>query len=231
MPKITCAKFIQLLTVLLFLCYGVTTKTGAVEKLDNSSIAGGVGASSCNDVDRSLTTARKLALAPAIAKQLKTSQVDVLQSFASGGWSIILVDSHDADEAFLFYSSDPLTSHYVSLWSGAAEVDEEQKIKDWAIKNAPSIPTKLANCFAWYVTLGRWKNSLIAPLGRSLNASRQPQTEGENPFSVTTNIASNRLHRAQPGRCTGHKGRLCGRIRGSPSAAPPLICRLFLNIP
>jgi hypothetical protein len=81
--------------------------------------------------------------------------VDVLQSFQLGRWRILYVDTHQSDEAFLFYSSDPLTSPQVTSWSGAAQVGEERQIKDWTFKNARGIPSKLAGCFAWYVTKGR----------------------------------------------------------------------------
>jgi hypothetical protein len=115
----------------------------------------GWAASPCDGVIRSLSNERKTALAPAIAKQLNASNVDVLQSFQSGGWSIIYVDTHQADEAFLFYSHDPLTNRYITLWSGAAARYEEQDVKSWTIKNAPGIPPKLASCFAWHVTKDR----------------------------------------------------------------------------
>lgn len=98
---------------------------------------------------------RKVALLSQIAKQLNASEVDVLQSFSYGTWSIIYADTHESDEIFLFYEGDPLSKSYVVLWSGAARIDEEQEIKDWAIKNAPGIPQELAACFAWYVMKGR----------------------------------------------------------------------------
>ena len=81
----------------------------------------------------------------------------MLQSFRVDGWSIIYVDTHQSDEAFLFYARDPLTSHYITLWSGAAASNEEETIKDWTLKNAPNIPLKLASCFAWHVTKDRDK--------------------------------------------------------------------------
>jgi hypothetical protein len=120
-----------------------------------------LAASPCDGVDRSLTSERKAELAPGIAKELKVSKVDVLQSFRFGGWSIILVDTHESDEAFLFYGRDPLTSRYVALWGGAAESFEEREVKSWAIKNAPGIPPKLANCFAWHVTNDRDLRSTV----------------------------------------------------------------------
>ncbi|MBY0578942.1 MAG: hypothetical protein K2P57_07850, partial [Burkholderiales bacterium] len=126
------------------------------DKFYNSAVSlSGVSASPCDGVDRSLSGKRKLVLAPKIAKELHVSSVDVLQSFKSHGWSIIYIDTHVSDETFLFYKKDPLTSHYVTLWGGAATIYEEQQIKEWVLKNAPKIPLKLANCFAWHVTHDR----------------------------------------------------------------------------
>jgi hypothetical protein len=114
-------------------------------------------ASPCDTVERSLTDKSKAALSPEIAKQLRAQRVDVLQSFRFEGWTIIYVDSHEADEAFLFYSHDPLHSRYITMWSGAAAINEEQSIRAWTLKNARGIPPKLASCFAWHVTNDRDK--------------------------------------------------------------------------
>lgn len=111
--------------------------------------------SPCDNVDRSLTKNSKAALAPAIARQLGSKRVDVLQSFRFEGWTILYVDSHDADEAFLFYAHDPLHSRYITVWGGAAAWNEERSIRAWTLKNAPGIPPKLAGCFAWHVTNDR----------------------------------------------------------------------------
>jgi hypothetical protein len=112
-------------------------------------------ASPCDGVNRGLTNEKRAALESKIAKRLAMSSVDVLQSFQLGGWRILYVDTHQADEVFLFYSGDPLTSPEVTSWGGAAQVGEEQQIKDWTLKNARGIPSKLAGCFAWHVTKGR----------------------------------------------------------------------------
>jgi hypothetical protein len=109
----------------------------------------------CDGVDRSISKEYVDILATAIAKQLKVASVEVLQLFKIDSWSIVYVDTHESDEAFLFYENDPLTSRYVILWSGAAACNEERQIKDWVIKNAPGIPEKLADCFAWYISKER----------------------------------------------------------------------------
>jgi len=109
----------------------------------------------CDNVDRSLTVDEKATLAPVIARQLDAQKVDVMGSFRLVGWIILYVDSHQADDAFLFYSHNPLRNRYLTMWGGAATVDEEPDIRAWILKNAPGIPPKLASCFAWYVTHAR----------------------------------------------------------------------------
>ena len=81
--------------------------------------------------------------------------VDVMESFRFDGWSVLYVDTHETDDAWLFYSGDPARSHYVTLWGGAATRDEEGSVRSWTTKNAPGIPRKLAACFAWHVTKDR----------------------------------------------------------------------------
>jgi hypothetical protein len=113
-------------------------------------------ATPCDGIDRGLTAERSAALARAIAEELHTKTVDVLQSYSNDSWSILYIDTHEADRAFLFFSGNPLKDHhYVTLWSGAARQDEEQDIMSWALKNAPGIPPPLARCFAWHVTKDR----------------------------------------------------------------------------
>jgi hypothetical protein len=112
-------------------------------------------ASPCDGVNRSLTTERKMVLAPEIAKQFQFKSVDVLQSFQASGWSIFYVDTHESDDVYMFYAHDPLTSRYISLWSGAAKSNEEQTIKAQTLVLMPSIPRRLASCFAWHITKGR----------------------------------------------------------------------------
>jgi len=106
----------------------------------------------CSGVDRSLSADRKTALAPIVAKQLKVPTVDVLQSFAFGGWSVIGVATHQSDDAYLFYARDPADSTYVTLWSGAAAPGEQSDIRTWVLTHAKGVPPALATCFSRYVT-------------------------------------------------------------------------------
>lgn len=109
-------------------------------------------ATSCNAVSQALTNVQRIAWAPVLAKQLKVSSASVNQSFALADWRIIYVETPDTDSPFLFFHGDPLSTHFITLWAGAARSQEEGAIKAWVIKNAPGIPEPLAACFAWHVT-------------------------------------------------------------------------------
>ena len=59
-----------------------------------------------------------------------------------------------------------LKSRYVTQWSGAARIDEEQEIKSWVVQHAPGIPHRLATCVAWHITHGRPQNAAATFLAR-----------------------------------------------------------------
>lgn len=125
--------------ILLFFGLGVFSVTG----------------SPSTDIDRSLDKNLAIKLSENVAKQLHKPRVDVLQSFKFKSWTILYVNTHDADETFLFYRSDPNTNQPVTFWNGAARTDEGDEIKEWVLKNATGIPLEFAEYFAWYVTKGR----------------------------------------------------------------------------
>lgn len=115
-----------------------------------------VNAMPCNGVDRQLTAQRKAQLEAAIAKEQKRQSVRVFESLSHGGWVILFTNASDGDEPYLFYSKDPLKgSPPITMWSGAATIFETSEIAQWVKEKAPGIPTPLANCFAWHVTLSR----------------------------------------------------------------------------
>ncbi len=114
-----------------------------------------VQASPCDGVDRTLAASEVPGLSKSIATQLHVPEADVLQSFRDGRWQIVYVDTHRADEAFLFFAGAPSSHHYVTMWSGGASPNEERSIQAWAKSNAPGIPGRLAACFAWHVSQHR----------------------------------------------------------------------------
>jgi len=150
------------------------------------------GASACNGVDRALPNESKARMAGAIAAQLHAPAVEVLQSFRMGAWRIIYVDSPISDPPFLFFSGDPTSSRYVTLWSGAAAEDEAPAIYDWTLKNAPGIPQGLARCFAWHVTadreslMNRIRASIRPGLGHEVGYRRSAAIRSERSMSMVS---------------------------------------------
>jgi hypothetical protein len=120
-----------------------------------SCVSASSAAAPCDGVDRRLTADQKAVLAPPLAEQLHAPNVAVLQAFRFSGWSVVYVQPPASDGPFLFFNRDPAAGRYVALWSGAAAPSEEQDIKNWALKNAPGIPARLAGCFAFHVTQDR----------------------------------------------------------------------------
>lgn len=109
-------------------------------------------AAPCDGIDRAVGLVRSRALVPALRRQLRARSVEVLQSYSSGSWSILYVDTHETDRLYLFFSGNPLRSRYVTLWNGSAPPEDEQGVLKWTLRNAPGIPPPLARCFAWHVT-------------------------------------------------------------------------------
>jgi hypothetical protein len=114
--------------------------------------ASSAGAKPCTGIDQTLSDARKAEFATPIAAQLGADHVTVNKYMGLKDWSIVYVDAPNGDPPFVFFKGDPSKTHYVTLWSGAAMIDEERSIRQWTLKNAPGIPKQLAACFAWFVT-------------------------------------------------------------------------------
>lgn len=113
-------------------------------------------ATPCAGVDRgALSETQKPALAREMARQLGRRVIDVQRVFRDGRWVIFYVATQDSDPAFLFFSGDPASTRYVTLWAGAAARSEEAAIQTWVEKEALGIPPRLAACFAWHVTNDR----------------------------------------------------------------------------
>lgn len=55
---------------------------------------------------------------------------------------------------YFFYSKNPIRSAKpLTAWSGAATIFETSEVAEWVKQKASGIPARLANCFAWHVTL------------------------------------------------------------------------------
>jgi hypothetical protein len=81
-----------------------------------------------------------------------TQPIEIVTEYHVKDWMIIEINNHLTDFDYLFYRGTPLLNTYVTDWSGAAQVDEEEEITKWVTEHANGIPSELAHCFAWHVT-------------------------------------------------------------------------------
>lgn len=113
-----------------------------------------VNATPCTGVDRGLTAKQQAQLEAAVAKQQKLKKVSVFESFKSDGWYIVFSDASVGDSPYFFYSKNPMKgAKPLTAWSGSATIFETSEVAEWVKQNASGIPERLANCFAWHVTL------------------------------------------------------------------------------
>lgn len=114
-----------------------------------------VEGSPCRGVDSSLKPDLRVKLEAAIAKQTGIAGIEVFQLLRLSGWTVIYSNAGAGDSPYYFYSTDPLAgSPPTAVWAGGAPIYEAGEVAVWVTENAPGIPRKLADCFAWRVILG-----------------------------------------------------------------------------
>ena len=122
----------------------------------------------CTGVDRTLTEAQKVLytsvigthlnkqLGPDVHQKITLTTADVFQQFRVGKWHIVYVNTGVSDEPFLFYDRPPSQAKaYLTAWGGGAARNEGPYIHSWLRKEAPGIPSLLANCFVYHITQDR----------------------------------------------------------------------------
>lgn len=114
-----------------------------------------VNASPCTGVGNTVPAGYRAKLAAALAEKGSAGPARILGLLRYGGWLIVLTESNDSDDPYRFYSGDPVRgAKPVTRWSGGAAIFETGDIDRWVKKSAPGIPPRLADCFAWTVTVG-----------------------------------------------------------------------------
>jgi len=103
--------------------------------------------SNSKDLTWKLSIENKTKLEVSISRQLNFPLVKILRAYKYEEWSLFYVDTHETDEVFLFYKSNPFLNKYESLWSGVALKTEKEQIRNWTVKNIPGIPSALVDCF------------------------------------------------------------------------------------
>jgi len=133
-------------------------------------------ASPCSQIwQKSLTEATALISAEAIRASLPPvmlGHAPVYEHMSVGPWHIVWAEPDDGEPAALFIKLDGKTPRLAEVWGGVVREDERRSIENWALTLAPQFPPRLAQCFAWYVTVGRYKRSPTWPNPFNRDASR-----------------------------------------------------------
>jgi hypothetical protein len=75
---------------------------------------------------------------------------------SESNWHIVWVNFEDSEPGAIFIDKTSPDKSFISTWGGVASPEESDDIKKWVISNNKNIPEKLASCFVWYVTTGRY---------------------------------------------------------------------------
>lgn len=109
----------------------------------------------CENVVHELSAPERSALEAGLSRSLSLPAVQVYARLKLGDWSVIYSDISPGDPTYGFFQADPLSGGVpVEYWSGGAPFYEVGDIFDWTTANVPGVPKELAECFAWYVTMG-----------------------------------------------------------------------------
>ncbi len=108
----------------------------------------------CLNIRRADLAVNEIKVSSAIAKQLNLKDVKIISTLSLKGWTIFHVDTVQYDKPFLLYSDDPRKSKYVLLWAGPTNPADINWMAGWVSRESPGVPSELAKCFAWDVTVG-----------------------------------------------------------------------------
>ncbi len=109
----------------------------------------------CRNVAHELSETERTALEAELSRSLSLPSVQVYARLKLGNWAVIYSNISPGDPTYAFFSADPLSGGKpVEFWSGGGPFYEVGDISEWASENVPGVPKELAECFAWYVTMG-----------------------------------------------------------------------------
>lgn len=137
-----------------FICMALFAVPACIFAQANSAKAD----SPCDGISRTITARQRAVWTPAVTRywhkvsEGRITEVDIDRSFRYGGWTILHTEVHVSEGGYDFYSGDPARTKPVTSFEGAATVDEGPEVEAEILKNAPGIPKKLVQCFAYYVT-------------------------------------------------------------------------------
>jgi len=131
-------------------------KAGDITNAQHADLVHWTSIKPCRKVRMAVSKPRELAIAKSVSDVQGYPNSKVLGYFEYQGWYIVFTDASPGDEQYLFYDKDPV-QHAVprTSWSGAATIFETGEVRNYIVASAPQIPKRLAECFAWQVTLGQ----------------------------------------------------------------------------
>lgn len=120
-------------------------------------------ANPCDGIWRkSLSEATALITANEVQKSLGPPRFDhvltfdhVFEHMSDGSWHIVWAEPHNMERGAFFITTVGNAPRFVTVWGGAARKNERKSVADWALAIDPRFPHPLADCFAWYATIGR----------------------------------------------------------------------------
>ena len=131
-------------------------RAGEITAAQHADLVRWTAAKPCRGVRTTLSQRRRGDIADAVSVVQKFPGARVLGYFEVQGWYIVYTNASPGDEQYLVYDRDPVGRVTArTSWSGAATMFETTEVRDWLLAAAPNIPKRLADCFAWHVTLGR----------------------------------------------------------------------------
>ncbi len=107
----------------------------------------------CDGVERGPQGEAGAEVTRTLARQLDATDVKIVQSYRSDIWNLLAIEA-DSERTYLVYAGDPVKTAFIASWAGASSGDSDKAVRAWVLRSAPSMPAKLADCFAWSVTKG-----------------------------------------------------------------------------
>jgi hypothetical protein len=107
-----------------------------------------------------------------IPKKGLPPQSHVYEHMVSGPWHIVFLEFEQNEPSAYFLMKDGGAVRFVTEWGGVASEDERSDVEKWALGVDRKFPGNLAECFAWYVTIGRYEGPPTRPNPFNRNVAR-----------------------------------------------------------
>jgi len=96
----------------------------------------------------------------------------VYEHMAAGPWHIVWAEDDGSEPGAFFIRKSGNVINASLVFGGVATKDEREEVEKWAASAGKDFPPKLAACFAWYVIVGRY-NDTVPPANPFNGGSRE----------------------------------------------------------